>query len=55
MTTRGIDERVVRLLTVAIDSSIGIEVVDISVPIESIGGDRHTWIGKSLRDVRETT
>ena len=38
MTTQGIDERVVRLLTVAIDSSVGIEVIDIS--IESVGGDR---------------
>ena len=45
----------VRLLIVAIDSSVGIEVVDISVPIESVSGDRHAWISESLRDARETT
>ena len=39
----------------AVDPCVGIEVVDISVPIESIGGDRCAWIGKSLRDARETT
>ena len=55
MTIQGIDERVVRLLTVAIDSSVGIEVVNISVPIESVGGDKCTWIGESPRDARETT
>ena len=51
----GIDKRVVRLLTVAVDSCVGVEVVDISVPIDSVGGDKCTWIGESPRDARETT
>ena len=45
----------VRLLIVAVDFCVGVEVVDISVPIESISGDRHAWISESLRDARETT
>ena len=55
MTTRDIDEKVVRLLTVAVDPCVGIEIVDISVPIKSDSGDKCTWIGESPRDARETT
>ena len=40
MTMLGIDKRVVRLLTVTVDSCVGIEVVDISDPIESVSGDK---------------
>ena len=40
VTILGIDKRVVRLLTVTVDSCVGIEVVDISDPIESVSGDK---------------